>query len=57
MIGGWALARQQRFMVVMFVVGLGLTGLGTFWTQLRTALMQRLPNFPGKSRLPPYIPE
>lgn len=44
--GSWAL--------VLFIVGLGLTLLGTFWTQLRIGLMRLLPNFPGKSRLPPY---
>jgi hypothetical protein len=44
--GSWAL--------VLFVVGLGLTGLGTFWTDLRLRLMRLLPDFPGKSRLPPY---
>lgn len=47
--GSWAM--------VMFVVGLGLTGLGTFWTQLRIQLMHVLPSFPGKTRLPPYILE
>jgi hypothetical protein len=44
--GSWA--------VVLFVVGLGLTGLGTFWTDLRLRIMRALPNFPGKHRLPPY---
>lgn len=44
--GSWAL--------VLFITGLGLTLLGTFWTQLRIGLMRFLPNFPGKSRLPPY---
>ncbi len=40
--------------LVLFVVGLGLTGLGTFWTNLRLRLMRLLPDFPGKTRLPPY---
>ncbi|MDG1281284.1 MAG: hypothetical protein P8O10_08245 [Pseudorhodobacter sp.] len=40
--------------LVLFVVGLGLTSLGTFWTDLRLRLMRALPDFPGKNRLPPY---
>jgi hypothetical protein len=44
--GSWGL--------VLFITGLGLTLLGTFWTQLRIGLMRALPHFPGKSRLPPY---
>jgi hypothetical protein len=40
--------------LVLFVVGLGLTSLGTFWTDMRLRLMQLLPAFPGKNRLPPY---
>jgi len=40
--------------LVLFVVGLGLTSLGTFWTDLRLRLMRVLPDFPGKTRLPPY---
>ncbi len=39
---------------VLLIVGLGLTALGTFWTDMRTRLMRALPDFPGKSRLPPY---
>lgn len=40
--------------VLMLVLGTVVTGLGTFWTNLRVSLMHALPNFPGKSRLPPY---
>lgn len=40
--------------LLMLVIGAFITGLGTFWTHLRVALMRALPNFPGKSRLPPY---
>jgi len=35
-------------------VGLAITGLGTFWTDLRARMMRALPDFPGKHRLPPY---
>ena len=40
--------------LLMLVIGAFITGLGTFWTHLRVALMRALPNFPGKSRLPPW---
>lgn len=47
-------ANPTSWALVLFVVGLGLTGLGTFWTDLRLRLMRLLPAFPGKTRLPPY---
>jgi hypothetical protein len=28
--------------------------MGTWWVQLRARVMAILPDFPGKSRLPPY---
>ena len=40
---------------VLLVLGIILTLMGTFWTQMRGAIMRALPNFPGKSRLPPYV--
>ncbi len=40
--------------VLMLVLGTIITYLGTFWTNLRVRLMRALPDFPGKSRLPPY---
>lgn len=40
--------------LLMLVLGSVITFLGTFWTDLRVRLMRRLPDFPGKSRLPPY---
>lgn len=39
---------------ILIILGLFVTGLGTWWVPLRTGLLKRLPNFPGKSRLPPY---
>lgn len=39
---------------IMVILGLVLTSLGTFWTDLRARLMRALPPFPGKHRLPPY---
>lgn len=38
----------------LLVLGAFITAIGTWWVQLRSWVMQRLPDFPGKSRLPPY---
>lgn len=40
-------------LVVVFL-GLGLVLLGAQWDRLRNAIMNALPNFAGKDRLPPY---
>ncbi len=40
---------------VLLVLGVILTVMGTFWTQMRGYIMRSLPNFPGKTRLPPYV--
>lgn len=40
--------------LLLLVLGGIVTFLGTFWVQLRSGLMQALPDFPGKRRLPPY---
>jgi hypothetical protein len=39
---------------VLLVLGSFITAIGTWWVQLRAKLMALLPDFPGKSRLPPY---
>ncbi len=39
---------------VLLVLGAFITAIGTWWVQLRAAVMNLLPDFPGKSRLPPY---
>jgi hypothetical protein len=41
--------------LVLLVLGIILTGMGTFWAQMRGAVMRALPEFPGKARLPPYV--
>ncbi|MGB4909461.1 MAG: hypothetical protein WBP15_13095, partial [Tabrizicola sp.] len=41
---------------VLLVLGGFITAIGTWWVQLRAKVMQLLPDFPGKSRLPPYGP-
>jgi hypothetical protein len=39
---------------VLLALGAFITAIGTWWVQLRAKVMQMLPDFPGKSRLPPY---
>lgn len=39
---------------VLLLLGAFITAIGTWWVQLRARVMQMLPDFPGKSRLPPY---
>ena len=43
----------QAFFVIL-VLGAVLVLLGAQWEALRRAIMRRLPDFPGKTRLPPY---
>ncbi|TAG13268.1 MAG: hypothetical protein EAZ40_14915 [Rhodobacterales bacterium] len=38
----------------LLFLGAFITAIGTWWVQLRALVMRILPNFPGKSRLPPY---
>lgn len=40
--------------LLLLILGAIVTGLGSWWTDLRGALMRALPAFPGKERLPPY---
>ncbi len=47
----------RSWWVVLILIGLALTGLGAKWTELRGHIMRLLPDFPGKSRLPPYATE
>lgn len=39
---------------ILILLGALITAMGTWWVQLRAFVMRILPNFPGKSRLPPY---
>lgn len=55
----WAVADDagssaRDWAVMLILLGLIFTGLGTWWTALRRAVMRALPDFPGKDRLPPY---
>ena len=40
--------------LTLLILGAFITLMGAFWTDLRAILMRRLPDFPGKNRLPPY---
>lgn len=40
--------------ITILVLGAGLVFLGAQWERIRAAIMRRLPNFPGKTKLPPY---
>ncbi|OCX61653.1 hypothetical protein BFP70_15205 [Thioclava sp. SK-1] len=46
--------KPLSWLVTLLVLGAGLTALGAGWTALRGRLMRMLPDFPGKTRLPPY---
>jgi hypothetical protein len=43
-----------QWIFILLVLGGFITAIGTWWVQLRGWLMGALPDFPGKSRLPPY---
>jgi hypothetical protein len=43
-----------RWIFILLLLGAFITAIGTWWVQLRGWLMGVLPDFPGKSRLPPY---
>lgn len=39
---------------ILIVLGALITAIGTWWVQLRAWVMRVLPDFPGKTSLPPY---
>ncbi|WP_237072480.1 hypothetical protein [Pseudaestuariivita rosea] len=43
-----------QWVAILLILGTFITALGTWWVGLRSVLMRLLPDFPGKSRLPPY---
>lgn len=43
-----------QWVAILLILGSFITALGTWWVPLRAGLMRKLPDFPGKSRLPPY---
>lgn len=42
-------------LLILLILGASITALGTWWVPLRAWLMTILPDFPGKSGLPPYV--
>jgi hypothetical protein len=42
------------WILTLLILGGFITAMGTWWVQLRARVMAILPDFPGKSRLPPY---
>jgi hypothetical protein len=53
-VAGDGSANATDWALILIILGLFFTVLGTWWVQLRAALMRALPDFPGKDRLPPY---
>ena len=55
---GWVMGEGggTSWIFVLLTLGGFITAIGTWWVQLRAKVMQLLPDFPGKSRLPPYGP-
>jgi hypothetical protein len=43
-----------QWIFILLLLGAFITAIGTWWVQLRAWVMGVLPDFPGKSRLPPY---
>jgi len=48
------LSADNALVLAILVLGLGLVLLGATWERLRGNLMDALPDFPGKDRLPPW---
>jgi hypothetical protein len=53
---GWVMGEGggTSWIFVLLLLGAFITAIGTWWVQLRAGVMRMLPDFPGKSRLPPY---
>lgn len=53
---GWVMGGGDgtQWIFILIVLGALITAIGTWWVQLRAWVMRILPDFPGKSRLPPY---
>jgi len=47
-------ASARDWALILILLGLFFTVLGTWWIPLRRRVMRALPDFPGKTRLPPY---
>ncbi|MCU0903814.1 MAG: hypothetical protein MUE83_08055 [Tabrizicola sp.] len=53
---GWLMGEGAgtSWIFILLVLGSFITAIGTWWVQLRAKVMDLLPDFPGKTRLPPY---
>ena len=53
---GWVMGEGggTSWIFILLILGAFITAIGTWWVQLRAMVMRILPDFPGKSRLPPY---
>jgi hypothetical protein len=53
---GWVMGDGDgtQWIFILLLLGAFITAIGTWWVQLRGWLMGAVPDFPGKSRLPPY---
>ncbi len=45
----------RALMSTLLILGVFITVLGTWWADIRAAIMNTLPDFPLKKRLPPYV--
>jgi len=45
---------EDNFFLVILLLGAVLVLLGAQWERMRGAILRALPDFPGKTRLPPY---
>ncbi len=53
----WVVGDSDNFgtwTFILILLGGIVTAIGTWWVPLRSLVMRILPDFPGKSRLPPY---
>ncbi|WP_136636082.1 hypothetical protein [Pseudooceanicola onchidii] len=46
---------DNMWLWILLILGIFVTLLGTYWTETRGKLLRALPDFPGKSKLPPYM--
>ena len=49
------LSNDSSMVFTLLILGAFITALGTWWVQIRAWLMCALPDFPFKTRFPPYI--
>ena len=45
---------EDQAFIAILLLGFGLVLLGAKWEAIRRFILNALPNFPGKTRLPPW---